>query len=260
MARPVKKRSVCCAPKISNFCPVGKGCNSTIIMTLDQYEAIRLIDYEKLTQEECATQMEIARATVQSIYEEARSIIARCLVEGKSFVIEGGNISLCDKRIGCDKCYRICPHRHNKQSIVNIGGKGKMKIAVTYQEGLVFQHFGHTEQFKIYSVVDNKIIGSEIVNTNGVGHGDLVRFLLTQEVDTLICGGIGGDAQNALAEANIKVFGGASGNADEVVTSLLNNELVLSSESTCHRHDGEHTCGEHGCESHDDHKCEHNCK
>ena len=76
-----------------------------------------------------------------------------------------------------------------------------MKIAVTYENGQIFQHFGHTQQFKLYEAADGKITHAEVVDTNGSGHGALAGFLMQNGVDTLICGGIGGGAQAALAEA-----------------------------------------------------------
>ena len=83
-----------------------------------------------------------------------------------------------------------------------------MKIAVTYENGQVFQHFGHTEQFKIYTVEDGKVVSSEVVGTNGQGHGALAGFLKERGIDTLICGGIGGGARNALSEAGVRLFPG----------------------------------------------------
>lgn len=127
-----------------------------------------------------------------------------------------------------------------------------MKIAVTYENGEIFQHFGHTEQFKIYDAENGKITLSRVVDTNGSGHGALAGFLRAQGVDTLICGGIGAGAQNALAEAGIKLYGGVSGNADKAVQSLLNGELSYNANVHCEHHDhhgGGHSCGEnkHGC-------------
>ena len=95
-----------------------------------------------------------------------------------------------------------------------------MKIAVTYENGSVFQHFGHTEQFKIYEILQGKIVKSQIVSTNGNGHGALAGILSEQGVDTLICGGIGAGAQTALANAGIQLYGGVSGNADAAVNSF----------------------------------------
>lgn len=136
-----------------------------------------------------------------------------------------------------------------------------MKIAVTYENGLIFQHFGHTAHFKLYEVEDGKVISSIIIATDGQGHGALAGLLTALSVDVLICGGIGGGAQMALAEAGIQLYGGVSGSCDEAVEAFLAGSLDYQADIQCHHHDhahGEsHTCGEHGCGSH---KCDgHNC-
>ena len=95
-----------------------------------------------------------------------------------------------------------------------------MKIAVTYENGQIFQHFGHTSQFKLYDVADGKVVNSRVVDTNGSGHGALAGFLMQHGVTTLICGGIGGGAQAALANVGITLYGGVSGSADEAVAAL----------------------------------------
>ena len=133
-----------------------------------------------------------------------------------------------------------------------------MKIAVTYENGMIFQHFGHTEQFKIYEVAENAVVHAEVVNTNGSGHGALASFLAQHGVDTLICGGIGGGAQAALAEAGIKLCGGVSGEADAAVAALLVSHLGYNPNVHCDHHDhehgeGGHTCGDHGCGHHSCH-------
>ena len=125
-----------------------------------------------------------------------------------------------------------------------------MKIAVTYQNGQIFQHFGHTEQFKVYTVDNGIITTDEIVDTNGSGHGALAGLLSTLGVDALICGGIGGGAQTALTQAGIKLYGGVSGSADAAVKALLGGTLGFDPNVKCDHHDhhGEgHTCGNHGC-------------
>ena len=123
-----------------------------------------------------------------------------------------------------------------------------MKIAVTYDNGNVFQHFGRTENFKVYEVEDNKVISSEIIGSNGIGHGALAGLLADEEIEVLICGGIGAGAQNALAEAGITLVAGAEGNTDDVVASYLAGELI-STGANCDHHDHEegHSCGDHGC-------------
>ncbi len=127
-----------------------------------------------------------------------------------------------------------------------------MKIAVPYENGQVFQHFGHSGQFKIYDVEDGRITAERIAVPAGIGHGALAGFLSGLEVDTLICGGIGAGAQEALAQAGIRLYGGVTGGADEAVRALLAGTLNYSAEVRCSRHDhhGERGhCGEdhHGC-------------
>ncbi len=131
-----------------------------------------------------------------------------------------------------------------------------MKIAVTYENGNVFPHFGHTEQFKVYDVEDGKVAGTQVVDTNGSGHGALAGMLSALKVDTLICGGIGAGAQTALAEMGIRLYGGVSGSTDEAVDALLAGKLVFDQDVHCNHHghgDGNHHgnghCGEnkHGC-------------
>ena len=130
-----------------------------------------------------------------------------------------------------------------------------MKIAVTYENGLIFQHFGHTAVFKIYEIQGNEVVSSQVVDTNGSGHGALAGFLQQQGVDTLICGGIGGGAQMALRDAGIQLYGGVSGDADEAVQALLMGRLSYNPNVRCthHDHGHDHACGDHGCGSHSCH-------
>lgn len=133
-----------------------------------------------------------------------------------------------------------------------------MKIAATYENGQIFQHFGHTEKFKVYDVQDGKFVSAEVVDTNGSGHGALAGVLKDLGVDTLICGGIGGGAQMALAEAGIKLYGGVSGDADTAVNELIAGSLNFNPDVKCNHHGEEHHhheggCGSHGCGSHSCH-------
>ena len=120
-----------------------------------------------------------------------------------------------------------------------------MKIAVTYDNGNVFQHFGKTENFKVYEVEDNKVVSSEVIGSNGTGHGALAGLLAEQGIDVLICGGIGGGAQTALAEAGIQLCSGAQGNTDEVVEAYLKGELESAGTTCDHHHEEGHSCGNH---------------
>lgn len=136
-----------------------------------------------------------------------------------------------------------------------------MKIAVTYDNGNIFQHFGKTEFFKVYEVEDNKVVSSEVIGSNGTGHGALAGLLAEQGISVLICGGIGGGAQSALAEAGIELCSGAQGDADTAVDAYLKGELV-STGVNCdhHHHEDGHSCGSHenghSCGGHEDgHSC-----
>ena len=130
-----------------------------------------------------------------------------------------------------------------------------MKIAVTYDNGNVFQHFGRTEFFKVYEVEDSKVVSSEVIASNGVGHGALAGLLSGQSVDVLICGGIGGGAQAALQEAGVELCAGASGDTDKVVEAYLRGELVSTGANCDHHHEEGHSCGHHG----EGHSCSDSC-
>lgn len=124
-----------------------------------------------------------------------------------------------------------------------------MKIAVTYDNGTVFQHFGRTETFRIYTAENNEIISSEVIGTDGTGHEALAGWLASKGVETVICGGLGPGAENALAEAGIKVISGAEGDCDEAVRAYLRGELE-SAGANCDHHEEkeeEAECG--GCDS-----------
>lgn len=253
MARPIRCRRICFEPRYGSFAPRGTESREQVFMTVDEFEAVRLIDYEKKTHEQCARQMEISRTTVTEIYERARSKIADCIVNGKTLCISGGNYALCD-----GSAWRCCGKKCDKTKnearalAAEREEEGRMKIAVTYEDGNVFQHFGHTQQFKIYEVEDGKVSAAQVVDTNGSGHGALAGLLAGLKAEVLICGGIGAGAQIALNEAGIRLYGGVSGNADEAVNALLAGTLEFDANVHCDHHDhhGEgHHCGEnkHGC-------------
>lgn len=239
MGRPQIKRVVHCKNIEKEFKPNSCKVNKNVVLSLDQYETIRLIDYENKTQEECAFIIGVSRTTIQSIYDEARKKLATALVESKVLKICGGNV-ICS--INNNEFYP----NNKKVSIVQKGEK-KMIIAVTYENGKVFQHFGHTEYFKIYVVEDKKVVSSKVISSNGEGHAALAGLLKRNNVDVLVCGGIGGGAINALMENNIEVYAGNDGDADNIVNDVIEGKIRINSSSTCSHHDGEHHCGEHGC-------------
>lgn len=252
LPRPKKCRRVCGLPGTLRFVPEdAENSIGEIVMTVDEYEAVRLIDKEGFSQEECGEYMDVARTSVQHIYASARKKLADAIVDGLPLRIEGGDYRVCGGREGagiCGGCYmRRCAEKYKTPEGDNI-----MKVAATYDNGQIFQHFGHTEQFKLYDIEDGKIVSSEVIGTNGSGHGALAGVLGAVGVDALICGGIGGGAVNALSAAGIKVYGGVSGSADAAAEALANGTLEFNPEANCsHHHHGEgHTCGDHGCGNH----------
>ena len=247
MARPTKKKIISYEPDSISFGPLDYDSSlidTEVTLLYEELECIRLIDYLGLNQEECAKRMQVARTTVQAVYQSARRKISEALINGYRLVINGGSYELKEKRT------------------IKRKEDNKMKIAVTFDNGNIFQHFGHTEAFKVYDVCDNKVVGSAVVPTNGQGHGALAGFLSGCKADALICGGIGGGAINALSQIGIKIYAGVSGECDKAVEALLNGTLEYSTSANCDHHDhnhGEgHTCGEHGCGGHnhgEDHEC-----
>lgn len=257
MARPQRRRRVCSEPVCTAFLPEDRPGACVVTLTIDEFEALRLIDYGKMTHEQCAEQMEISRTTVTEIYESARQKVADTIVNGKRLHISGGTYRLCEGVAGkC--CGRRC-EKSRRFAGTDEKGETNMKIAVTYENGQIFQHFGHTEQFKLYTVENGAVCSTEVVSTNGSGHGALADVLKAHDVDALICGGIGGGAQNALTAAGIRFYGGVTGDADKAVEALLGGTLAYNPDVACshhghehHGHHGEHSCGGHGhsCGSH----------
>ncbi|MCR4633143.1 MAG: NifB/NifX family molybdenum-iron cluster-binding protein [Erysipelotrichaceae bacterium] len=123
-----------------------------------------------------------------------------------------------------------------------------MRIAVTYENGEVFGHFGRTEQFKIYDVENKEVVMMQILPCNGEGHGALAGLLKEAGVDVLLCGGIGMGARMALEEAGISLVPGVDGNADETVRRFLQGTLDFDLDAMCdhHGHEEDHEC-EGGC-------------
>ena len=249
-----RKRIICREPDITVFVPQQvKNCE-ILTMTVDEYESIRLIDSEGLTQEQCAEKLGVARTTAQMIYNSAKKKLADVLVLGIGLRIEGGNYVLCDGSLNCRRCH--LSGASGELKLLHDTEEGKMRVAVTYDNGQVFQHFGRTESFKVYEVDGNKIVSSEVIGSNGCGHGALADLLAMNQIDVLICGGIGGGAQNALAAAGIRLCAGASGDVDKAVEDYLAGTLVNTG-SNCSHHEhaggggcGDHGCGNHGCGNH----------
>ena len=116
-----------------------------------------------------------------------------------------------------------------------------MKIAVTYENGEVFQHFGRTQQFKVYETNDDKIVSSKVIGNEGLSHGALGEILMREKVEVFICGGIGGGAREMIASRGIELIPGVQGDADKAVEAYLAGTLEYDPDTECHHH-GTHLC------------------
>ena len=238
MARKQRCRWIDGYPEYWSFRPEEGDSAEPVVMSLDEFETVRLLDREGLTQEQCAQRMGVSRTTVTAIYDSARKKLAEALVDGRGLRLGGGSYRLTDQ---------------GTEHIIQKGNMD-MRIAVTYENGEIFQHFGHTEQFKLYDVADGSIVREQVVDTNGSGHGALAGFLKAAQVDALICGGIGMGAQMALAEAGVKLYAGVQGSADEAAKALAEGHLDYDPNARCDHH--EHHDGDCG----HDHCAEHQCR
>ena len=247
--RREKLRRVGIIPEYRGFTPDGLASGDAIEMTVDELEVLRLCDLEGLNQEAVAQQMGIARATVAAICSRAHRKVANALVNGRALVIEGGNIA------------------YSPITATTAAWPAKevytMRVATTYDNGNIFMHFGRSEQFKIYDIQDGKVLNEQArKGTDGTGHGALAGLLANGGVDTLICGGIGGGAINALAQAGITVYAGAQGSCDACVEALIAGTLAQNGEATCgcHGHDHAHEHGEScSCHGHHEHEGHEGC-
>lgn len=132
-----------------------------------------------------------------------------------------------------------------------------MLIAVTTENGNVFQHFGHCKNFTLFETEGEKIKNKTMIDVGEEGHSALATLLGNHNVDVLICGGIGGGARVALAQNGVEVIPGTAGSVDEVTAAYLKGDLKFDADFVCtahghghgHDHGGEHSCGQHRCNS-----------
>lgn len=238
MPRKPSLKIIRSVPPARIFCPGEPDPNTMqggITLLLEEWEALRLVDYANLEQSHAALSMGISRQSVQMLLASARNKLARSVVEGLPLNIKGD-----PKKIG------------NKPTPIT-KRNSSMKIAVTTQHTQVFPHFGRTPEFYVVATNEGKITEESIIAAPAEGHGALVGFLVSQGIDTLICGGIGAGAVNSLRAAGIQIFAGASGPVKEQVLSLLGGQLPQQGDANCDHHEGhdhDHEHGDHGCDHH----------
>ena len=248
MPRPRKCRRVCGLPAVGCFIPAEGDVSGreTLIMTVEEYEAIRLIDLEGLDQEACAERMSVARTTAQRIYNDARRKLACFLVEGRILRIQGGDYTLRED-FGCDgdcgRCVmKLAEPEAYAKNFMKLKESDGMKIAVASEGTQVSGHFGRCSSFTVVTAEGGKITGSESFPNPGHDHGLLSDFMRDHGVQVVISGGMGAGARNMLADMGVMAVTGAAGDVQTVVQAWLAGDLKSSDVAFDH-----HIGHEHGC-------------
>lgn len=242
MSRPQRCRRICAEPRFTKFAPAGVKGSDVVCLTTDEYEVLRLVDYERNTHEECAKKMDISRTTVTEIYDSAREKIASVLVNGYRLEISGGNYRICDGSVACC-CGSVCRRDREKQSAdLSVAAKAKkdgdtLRLALPYDDGRISPHFGHTEHFLLCDIKADELVLKTTVSNNRSGRGVIPELLKNMQVDVLICGGIGSGAVKLLEKSGIQVFSGVSGDTDEAVKAYLNGSLEYDGSLVCPERD-----------------------
>jgi predicted DNA-binding protein (UPF0251 family)/predicted Fe-Mo cluster-binding NifX family protein len=231
MPRPKKNRRICSLPFCSLFVPAPVRCGAglqnavsedPVVLKVDEFETVRLIDYEGFDQKTCAEQMNVARTTVQAMYESARSKVAECLVEGRALKIEGGDYDI-----------EARPGYPAASETPAFSGNGK--IAVPVEKDEIYSHFGRAAWFKIYIIEDYLIRSTQLVPVREHGRGTLAAAIRDLGVNVLICSRIGNGAIQALCVSGVIVCREIDGNPDDRVAEFLCGKLsgMKSAESSC---------------------------
>ncbi len=224
MARPKQCRKVFVPPVAIGFKPYG--CNSrkqgSIALQYDEYEVVRLLDYEGKMQEEAAAEMNVSRPTLTRIYDHARKIIAQALVEGKTLEITGGNVTF-----------------HGAFQWINNSNKSnnmKQKIAIPTADGFLWPHFGKAPQVTFVTVEDGKVIETETLTAPEHAHGAMPRFMAAQGATDILCGGLGAGAVEVIRQLGLNLHAGAPAIAVEEVVKMYLDGTIVYGDSSCHHH------------------------
>lgn len=232
MARPKKCRKVCCLPENTFFGPLGEASSqSDVTLFVDEYETIRLIDFEGLTQEECADKMHVARTTVQGIYAEARKKIADCIVNGKRIIIEGGDYRLCDGK--GHHCGKYCQRRkyHGLALAQTMKENDVMRIAIPVESAEmndpVCPSFGRTPQFLIYNMEDGSstVIENSAANAQGGAGIKAAQILVDNQVKAVLTPHCGENAAKVLQPAGIALYKTTKGTVAKQIALFKENGL-----------------------------------
>ena len=227
MPRPKKCRKVCQMPTTKEFQPIGDtSCKASVILTVDEYEAIRLIDKQGFSQEECSNYMQVSRTTVQLIYNSARKKLADALVDGLSIRIEGGDFQLCDGNedyCGCGGC-----RRHRRGCVQrNIQEDGKMRIAIPLDENKqdVCIVLARAPYFLFREDGKDTIVENPAAQAHGGAGIHAAQFLVDSGVNVLITVRCGQNAADVFKAAGMKIYKSANKAAAEDLAALEEEKL-----------------------------------
>lgn len=224
MPRPKQSRQVMTAPEAAGFKPFGRSCmrRQPVILGLDEYETIRLLDYVGMQQAEAATAMNVSRPTLTRIYNSARQNMAKALVEGRPISISGGNADFADYQ-----------EQKNNIKVMN------QKIAIPTADGKLCQHFGQAPQVTVVTIENNAVTETLTLTAPPHEHGSLPRFIASHNCTDVLCGGLGSGAVNMLNQLGIQVHGGAPAiGIDELLEQYLNGSIVYGDSNCHHDHHG----------------------
>ncbi len=265
--RPKNIRKVNDAPVVAGFKPIAptNGRKEVIYLHFEEYEAIRLCDYEMKTQQEASVSMGVSRPTLSRIYVSARQKIAQALVRGVALLIEGGAAYTDSEWYRCEACGFLfntinpalkiqkiaCPMCHseeiNTSDIHIIKNEIKMKIAIPTRDNVIDNHFGHCEYYTVLTVdQENQIVSSETIpSPQGCGcKSNIAGELEEKGVSVMLAGNMGQGALNVLTSHHIQVVRGCSGNIMEVAAAYLSGKLTDSGVG-CTSHEHHHECHGH---------------
>lgn len=255
MPRPCRCRRVCSEPLVDVFGPASEpdaGGVPPVVLLVEEYETLRIVDYEGRTHEQCAAQMRVSRTTVTEIYERARHKVADAIVNGRTLVIRGGNYEVCGGACARD-CAGRCRWKYGELALAmqNPTGDEIMRIAIPVKNENIYQHFGMASTFKVYDVEEKRVVNTFLIESAGTGHGAKVGPLVDNQVDCVICGGIGEGAVGQLSGAGIFLIAGVSGDADEAVEAALSHslksDLAAAAAKSRHQYRHQHGRGGEGC-------------
>jgi len=234
MPRPIKKRSIREKPVCCRFIPEKIQDNEIIKLTMDEFDVIRKCDFERLSQENCALTMNVSRTTVQRIYASARQKVAEALVLGKVLEVDGGVV--------------VFNAIDDSNNYTNEMGEVSMKIAIGLDGENVANHFGHCNDFRVFEIVENKVINQEDIHDDEHVHQARPQFLKDLGVNVLIMNSMGKGAYNRLIALGIKTINAENKSVNEALSLYLSQELNV--ELVGHECQG---CGSHGEKGHNHH-------